>query len=44
MTMVMENVDEVVMKIVQTTLQIIGSCIIKGATLKDQHQIHPIEV
>ena len=44
MTMVKENADEVVTKIAQTTPQIAELCIIKGATLTDQHQIHPIEV
>ena len=44
MTMVKENADEVVTKIAQTTPQIAELCIIKGATLTGQHQIHPIEV
>ena len=44
MTTVTENADEVVTKIAQTTPQIAELCIIKGATLTDQHQIHPIEV
>ena len=44
MTTVTENADEVVTKIAQTTPQIAKPCIIKGATLTDQHRIHPIEV
>jgi hypothetical protein len=42
MTTVMENAVEVVTKIAQTTPQIAELCIIKGATLTDQHQIHLI--
>ena len=44
MMTVTENADELVTKIAQTTPQIAELCIIKGATLTDQHQIHPIEV
>ena len=44
MTTVMENADGEVMKIAQTIPQIATPCIIKGATMMDQHRIHLIEV